>query len=102
MQKDARTIQISVKSIKELCLFLVASAEGLFQEPREYGPLRLLQAVRRIAQLLETQGSPDQFLDDKAREIDQDVVSLLEQPTEFQHFVSRLVLDFSRHLTQEE
>lgn len=102
MQDDARTIQISAKSIKELCLFLVASAEGLFQEPSEYGPLRLLQAVLRIARLLEAQGSLDQFLDDKARDIDQNLVSLLEDPTGFQHFVSGLVLDFSRHLTQEE
>jgi len=95
-------IEVPLRSFEEMCLFLLASAEGLFQEPKEYGPLRLLQAVVRIARLLEAKGSPDRFLEEVVRDIDHNVVSLLEDPPGFEQFVSRLVMNFSQHLIQEE
>ena len=102
MQTKSQAIEVPLRSLEEMCLFLVASAEGLFEEPKGYGPLRLLQAVVRIGRLVEAKGSPDRFLEEVVRDIDHNVVSLLEDPPGFEQFVSRLVVDFSQHLIQEE
>lgn len=101
MSEKTRTVEIPVRSLEELGLFLVASAEGLFQEPQEYGPLRLLQGVTRIAQLLEGRVSHP-FFETKAQEIDQNIESVMEDVDTFRRFASSLVLDFSRHMVQEE
>ncbi len=101
MSKKTRTVEIPVRSLEEFGLFLVASAEGLFQEPQEYGPLRLLQGVTRIAQLLEGRASQP-FLEAKAQEIDENIESVMEDVDTFREFVSSLVLDFSRYIVQEE
>jgi hypothetical protein len=97
MQNKPETVEIPIKAIEELCLFLVASAEGLFEEPTEYGPLRLLQAVGKIADLIEAQGTRHPFLAARARDIDENLESVMEDMAAFQAFVSRLVVDFSRH-----
>jgi hypothetical protein len=101
MQDETRTVEIPIKSLEGLCLFLVASAEGLFVEPTEYGPLRLLQTVGKISELIEAQGSPDPFLAAIAQDIDQSLESVMEDTAAFQDFVTHLVLDFSRHSIQE-
>lgn len=101
MSKKTRTVQIPVRSLEEMGLFLVASAEGLFQEPQEYGPLRLLEGVTRISRLLEGRTSHP-FLEAKAREIDENIESVMEDEDAFRRFVSALVLDFTRHMIHEE
>ena len=101
MSKKTRTVEIPVGALEEMVLFLVASAEGLFQEPQEYGPLRLLQGVTRIARLLEGRISHP-FLEAKAREIDESIETVMEDEDAFRRFVSGLVLDFTRHTIREE
>ena len=101
MSMKTRTVEIPVSSLEEMALFLVASAEGLFQEPQEYGPLRLLQGVTRIARLLEDRVSHP-FLEAKAREIDENIETVMEDEDAFRRFVSGLVLDFARDTIQNE
>lgn len=101
MSKKTRTVEIPVSSLEEMALFLVASAEGLFQEPQEYGPLRLLQGVTRISRLLEGCISHP-FLEAKAQEIDENIESVMEDEVGFRRFVSGLVVDFTRHTIREE
>ncbi len=35
----------------ELCSYIAASAEGLRDEPKDYGPLRLLEVLACLAEL---------------------------------------------------
>jgi hypothetical protein len=101
MSRKTPTVEIPLSSLEEMALFLVASAEGLFQEPQEYGPLRLLQGVTRIARLLEDR-VPHPFLEAKAREIDENIETVMEDEDAFRRFVSGLVLDFTRDRIQNE
>jgi len=101
MSKKTRTVEIPVSSLEALALFLVASAEGLFQEPREYGPLRLLQGVTRVSRLLEGRASHP-FLEAKAQEIDENIEIVMEDEDAFRRFVSGLVVDFTRDTIQNE
>jgi hypothetical protein len=99
MRDHPRTAEIPVQSLQDFCLFLAACAEGLFQEPTEYGPLRLLQAIGRIAKLLEAVGTPDPFLSAQARNIDENIEVVMEDVDAFEEFVSSLVLKLSEHST---
>ncbi len=42
--------------------FLLASAHGLYEEPRGYGPFRLLDAARRLAEAMGRHGMADAYL----------------------------------------
>jgi len=101
VSKKTCTAEIPVTSLEEMALFLLASAEGLFQEPQEYGPLRLLQGVTRISRLLEGRTSHS-FLEAKAKEIDENIESVMEDEDAFRRFVSGLVLDFTTHMIQHK
>jgi hypothetical protein len=102
VQEDVQVAQIPVVSFEHFCLFLVAAAEGLFQEPREYGPLRLLQALQRVAGLLAEHGVENPFLSEKAKQVDENTRSVMRDPSRFQEFVSDLVVDFGAHLADRE
>jgi hypothetical protein len=45
--------------------FLLTSAHGLFDEPKSYGPARLLETAGRLLDMMEEQG----MLDDSLREV---------------------------------
>jgi len=53
----------------ELCAYIAASAERLKNEPKDYGPLRLLEALSRLANLAATEYE-DSFLKEIAAEVD--------------------------------
>lgn len=42
-----------------LAAYLLSSGRGLLQEPRDYGPLRCLDAARRVLGLRSRLGAPD-------------------------------------------
>lgn len=51
-----------------LCVYLAASAEKLKNEPKDYGPLRLLEVLNRLATLAATEYG-DPFLQEIAEEV---------------------------------
>jgi len=52
---------MSNEPIFDLCMYIATSAEGLKSEPKDYGPLRLLEVLERVA-LLAAKGDEDTFL----------------------------------------
>ena len=71
----------------ELVAFMLVSSRNLMTEPPRYGPLRLIEAMRRLIEVLERRGIATAFL----REIG---TSASEMPTRLmrseQEFVSAL------------
>jgi hypothetical protein len=50
------------RQIVDLLGFLLTSAHGLFDEPKSYGPLRLLDAAGRLLEVSADAGINDEFL----------------------------------------
>lgn len=46
----------------QLLCYMAASARGLLDEPAAYGPFRLIDAVSRLIEILETEGPADEHL----------------------------------------
>lgn len=66
--------------------FLLTSARGLVDEPRSYGPSRLLEAAGRVLVLMDQQG----MLDDPLQGIKAEIDSERFGPWEEEVFVARL------------
>ena len=79
----------------ELTQYLAASAEGLRNEPKNYGPLRLLEVLRRIALVLENHYG-DEFMKRVSREINENKELVMSDPEEFYEFINRLVIELAR------
>jgi len=66
----------------DICIYGLASTIGLRYEPKDYGPVRLLEMVKRIsAYCAEAYG--DDFLRDVANEIDAYYALVMSAPDEF-------------------
>ncbi len=75
----------------ELVAYLITSAQGLFQEPASYGPLRLLEAAKRLLELMEEQGLASKAERRLKNMIEENMHLVLSDEEEFQRFVDRLV-----------
>jgi hypothetical protein len=75
------------RELLELVAFMLVSSRNLMTEPPRYGPLRLIEATRRLIEVLERRGIATAFL----REIE---ASVSEMPSRLmrseQEFVSAL------------
>ncbi|MGC9148829.1 MAG: DUF6092 family protein [Sulfolobales archaeon] len=79
----------------EFLAFLSSSSEGLFGEPREYGPLRCVDAMRRFIDILIELNLPLEEnlleeLKDLRNWIDRDMHLLMYDPDKFKEFIMRL------------
>ena len=83
-----------------LALFLITSARGLIDERHMYGPLRLIEAISRLAELyLKTNGlTPDAFMLKAKKEIDQNKTLVMSSEVEFIAFMDRMVIEFTEEL----
>lgn len=50
--KESTNAQLKAQAIKLLC-FMISSAHGLLDEPKLYGPRRLVDAAEKLLELLE-------------------------------------------------
>lgn len=64
------------KELFDLCKYIAASAEGLPEEPKDYGPARLLEVLSRLSKIIH-RNFGDEFLHTIAREIDKEYVKAL-------------------------
>ena len=78
-----------------LCVYIAASAEGLKDEPKDYGPLRLLEVLARLARLIATEYG-DSFLEGIASEIERKQNLVMTSKKEFYHFIEQLTIKFAR------
>lgn len=78
----------------DLCTYMAASAEGLKWEPKDYGPLRLLEVLSRLARLTAVEYG-DNFLKGIAEEVDRKQDLLMTDQEEFHRFTEQLVIKFA-------
>jgi hypothetical protein len=88
------------RDVLELVAFLVTSARNLISEPHRYGPLRLVEAARRMIEVVARHGCSTTFLAEVAA-ISADMPSLLMKSDEkFIEALDLLVERLSRRLSE--
>ncbi|MCI4457825.1 MAG: hypothetical protein JHC19_07115 [Desulfurococcaceae archaeon] len=85
----------NIEIILEFLAFLSSSAQGLFGEPHEYGPLRCVDAIRRFIDLIFKLDVPlDEKFIQELKElrswIDRDMHLLMYDREKFREFVNNL------------
>lgn len=78
-----------------LCAYIAASAAGLREEPKTYGPLRLLEVLSRLARLAAAEHG-DAFLREVAEEVEKKQALVMTDSEGFYRFVEGLVTQFAR------
>jgi len=84
-----------------LLAFLVTSARGCVDEPKLYGPFRLIDGASRLIGILEEAHMADEFLVKVRREIDEGKY-LMDDESKFIKFLDDLTLDFVDKLKANE
>lgn len=86
------------KEFFELLCYILTSARGLMDEPKMYGPFRLVDTASRLISILEKHGMADNFLKREREKIDEGKCSVMESEEKFREFLDELILDFTEEL----
>ncbi len=79
--------------------YMLSGARGCVDEPKLYGPLRLIEAISRLIAMAESAGLPkDEFLIQAKRKIDANKHLVMESEEEFTKFLDDLLRDFTQEL----
>ena len=78
----------------DLCMYIATSAEGLKDEPKDYGPLRLLEVLERIA-LYAAKSYNDVFLREIAGEVSENKDLVMTDNERFYRALENLVVRFA-------
>ena len=85
----------------ELIGYLLSSARGLHEEPAEYGPFRLAEAVSRLSGLMAEGGSRHgEFLRRMQRTIDEGKLNFMADPQALARLLDQAIHDFTHRLKQ--
>lgn len=86
----------------ELATFLAVSASGCIDAPPNYGALRLIEALSRLADLPKYSSclSEDKFLMDIKKDIDEKSSLILSNTEKFRRFIDELVSLFATELKE--
>lgn len=84
----------------DLVLYMVSSAEGLKEETKDYGPLRLLEAVSRLGKLMDEMYD-DEVMRQVIEEIDQNKNLVMTDKKKFYDFLTRLVIKLTKQAKQK-
>lgn len=91
---------MTMKNLKrelfDICEYIVASAEGLEDEPKDYAPVRLLEVLRRLVKVLQSLSDKDGFWDEILASIDENRGLLMKDREAFYHFLHELTIGFVR------
>ncbi len=85
--------------IIDLLGFLLTSAHGLFDEPKSYGPLRLVDAAGRLLEISADAGLNDDFLNSIRNTID---VIRYESPLVDRDILDEIIAMYARSLRLRE
>jgi len=85
--------------IIDLLGFLLTSAHGLFDEPKSYGPLRLVDAAGRLLEISADAGLNDDFLNSIRNTID---VIRYESPLVDRDILDEIIATYARSLRLRE
>ncbi|NQS89252.1 hypothetical protein HQ584_05635 [Patescibacteria group bacterium] len=75
--------------------FLVVSARNCVEEPKLYGPFRLIDGASRLIEILEREGIADEFFLEIRKKIEDKKYSVMSNKDEFVKFLDDLTLDFA-------
>ena len=87
------------QEMTELIAFMITSARNLLDEPKNYGPLRLLEGVSRLSKILSEGGFENKdFLLDLKDSIDDKKFLIMSDFDSFIDFMDGAVLEVTRFL----
>ena len=100
MDKSAKVVRVF-----ELITYLASSARGLIEEPREYGPLRCLDAIRRFIDLAIETGLVDDsvtvnYLLELKDRLSKGILLVLYNPEEFKKFIIEVNIELARKVVE--
>ena len=82
-----------------LVTYMLTSARGCVDEPKLYGPLRLIESISRLVALTENSGLPkDEFLIQAKKRIDLNKHLVMESEEAFTKFLDELLREFTQEL----
>lgn len=84
-----------------LLAFLVTSARNCVEEPKLYGPFRLVDGASRLIRILEEADMADEFFVEVRKKIDDGKYSVMSDEGEFIKFLDDLTLDFADKVKSE-
>lgn len=84
----------------KLFCYIITSARGCVEEPKLYGPLRLLDSMERIITLLDNEGLANDFLRKERAKIEENKYLLMQDEKGFTKFLNELVIDFTKKLKE--
>ncbi|MBA7567149.1 hypothetical protein ES708_08849 [subsurface metagenome] len=87
--------------IKLFC-YMIISARGCVEEPKLYGPFRLIDSVGRIITLLDNEGLADDFLKKEKAKIEESKHLVMQDEKVFTKFLDELVIDFTSKLKRKK
>ncbi len=82
----------------ELFCFMLSSARGLMDEPKDYGPFRIVDSVSRLISILEKHQLADDFLIKERKKIEEGKYSVMDGEEKFKEFLDSLMVDFAEEL----
>lgn len=85
-----------------LLTFLVVSARNCIEEPKLYGPFRLIDGVSKLIEILEREKMADKFLLEVKRKIENKKYSVMSDKGEFIKFLDNLTLNFAEELKKRK
>ncbi|MFW5904511.1 MAG: DUF6092 family protein [Candidatus Saliniplasma sp.] len=75
----------------DLLCYMSSSAKGLVDEPKLYGPLRLLESMERIIDVLEANDMSDEFYSKLKQEIKENKYTVMQDEEEFIESIDEIV-----------
>lgn len=99
-QRENLIFSESDQFVFELATYLLASARGCIDEPKLYGPLRLIDAISRLVMIHEKAECihRDDFLLAAKERIDKKGLLVMVSEDEFTQFLDGLITDFATEL----
>jgi hypothetical protein len=89
------------KEITSLVSYLIVSARHLYEEPKRYGPFRLIEACSRLIALLDRMGESNEFLENIRSRIESEKINMVTDEKGSVKFLDDLVLSVVTKIEQE-
>lgn len=89
------------KEFFDLLCYVLTSARGLIDEPKIYGPFRLIETASRLILILEKHDMADEFLKKERKKIDEEKHSVMKSEEKFRGFLDKLILEFTEELKRD-
>jgi len=86
---------MNTNEVFDLCVYIVTSAQGLKDEPKDYGPIRLLEVLSRLADHASAE-TDDPFLREIAAEAATKLGLVMTDRDAFYAYLEQLVIRLVR------